>query len=79
MLRSTLSKRDLEKFKLKEMKIKQCKNILREILFNGLLIAALYVICYTNRFPSFHDYHKHMQTLFEGHEKVKKKIKILDI
>ena len=44
-----LDKEKLIEERLKQMKIKKCQKIIREIIFNFVFIWVLIVICYTNR------------------------------
>ena len=52
----------LDEMKLKSMKMKKCKEILRELIFNVSLILALFYVCYSNINPNSYNYQNYVRS-----------------
>jgi hypothetical protein len=52
----------LEEMKLKSIKMKKCKEILRELIFNVSLILALFYVCYSNVNPNSYNYQNYVRS-----------------
>ena len=65
-----LDKEKLIEERLKQMKIKKCQKIIREIIFNFIFIWVLIVICYTNRNQNSFNYQNMIKNMFGGYKNV---------
>ncbi len=65
-----MSEKELEEIRLKRQKEKLCHKILKEILFNSMIICILYLILYLNKNTQSYNYHEHIKLTFSDYETV---------
>ena len=65
-----LGMEDLDRAKIKQLKINKCHKILREIFFNIMFIWVLFVVCYSNRNQYSYNYKESIRHSFKSYEEV---------
>ena len=58
--------KELEEARVKFLKIKKCKQILKELFFNLFLIFALFLVSYSNLNSSAFHYRKQIELTFSS-------------
>ena len=67
---SEFTDEEMNRLRIKQMKIRQSERILRDIFFNLMFIWVLMVVCYANRNPKAYNYQQQIQTLFSDYKNV---------